>query len=90
MRNGLDLPNFGAIRGMLYQGNSFYDALKLQVTKQMSHGVQVQGAYTWAKSIDTNSATVAGNQFGNSISSLDGSIKKRAVLYPISMLVEPW
>jgi hypothetical protein len=64
-------PNFGAIRGMLYQGNSFYDALELQVIKKMSHGVQVQGAYTWAKSIDTNSATVAGNQFGNSISSLD-------------------
>ena len=64
-------PNFGAIRGMLYQGNSFYDALELQVIKKMSHGVQVQGAFTWAKSIDTNSATVAGDQFGNSISSLD-------------------
>ena len=76
---------------MLYQGNLFYDALELQVIKQMSHGVQVQGAYTWAKSIDTNSGDCSQGislviQSHPSI----GSIKKRAVLYPISMLVEPW
>jgi carboxypeptidase family protein/TonB-dependent receptor-like protein len=64
-------PNFGSMRGMFYQGNSFYDALQLQVTKRMSHGLQLQGAYTWGKSIDTDSATLAGDQFGNSIQSLD-------------------
>jgi hypothetical protein len=64
-------PNFGSIRGMLYQGNSFYNALQLQITKRLSRGVQLQGAYTWGKSIDTNSATLAGDQFGNSIQSLD-------------------
>jgi len=37
----------------------------------MSHGFQVQGTFTWGKSIDTSSATVAGDAFGNSISSLD-------------------
>jgi len=36
----------------------------------MSHGFQVQGAFTWAKSIDTSSASLAGDTFGNSISSL--------------------
>jgi hypothetical protein len=36
----------------------------------MSHGLQVQGAFTWAKSMDTSSASVAGDTFGNSISSL--------------------
>src|SRR5712671_7033064 len=64
-------PNFGSIRGMLYQGNSFYDALELQLSKTMSHGLQLQGVFTWAKSIDTDSATLAGDQFGNSIPSLD-------------------
>src|SRR5439155_905863 len=38
---------------------------------RMSHGFQVQGTYTWSKSIDTSSASVAGDTFGNSISSLD-------------------
>src|SRR5947208_16105870 len=51
-------PNFGRVTGMLWQANSFYNALQMVVTKRMSHGVQVRGAYTWVKSIDTLSATV--------------------------------
>jgi hypothetical protein len=35
----------------------------------MSHGLQIQGSFTWGKSIDTGSSTEAGNQYGNSISS---------------------
>jgi len=35
----------------------------------MSHGFQVQGTFTWGRSIDTSSATVAGDAFGNSIAS---------------------
>ena len=64
-------PNFGSMRAMLYQGMSYYNALQAQVIKNMSHGVRVQGAFTWAKSMDTDSATLAGDQFGNSIQSLD-------------------
>jgi outer membrane receptor protein involved in Fe transport len=63
--------NFGSIRGMFYQGRSYYNALELQLAKRMSHGFQVQGTFTWGKSMDTSSATVAGDAFGNSISSLD-------------------
>src|SRR2546428_3114112 len=55
---------------MFYQGHSQYDALEAQLAKRMSHGFQVQGVFTWSKSIDTSSATVAGDAFGNSISSL--------------------
>jgi outer membrane receptor protein involved in Fe transport len=62
--------NFSSIRGMFYKGRSYYDALELQLAKRMSHGFQMQGTYTWAKSIDTSSATLAGDAFGNSISSL--------------------
>jgi hypothetical protein len=63
-------PNFGSIRGLFYEGHSYYNALETQLSKRMSHGFQMQGAFTWAKNIDTSSASVAGDTFGNSISSL--------------------
>ncbi len=63
-------PNFGSVRGMFYEGHSYYNAFEAQLAKRMSHGFQVQGTYTWSKSIDTSSASVAGDTFGNSISSL--------------------
>src|SRR5487761_224929 len=69
--NGTTLnPNFGDIGATLYEGSSFYDALELGVQKRMSHGLQLQGSFTWGKSIDTGSATSFGDQFSNSISSL--------------------
>jgi carboxypeptidase family protein/TonB-dependent receptor-like protein len=63
-------PNYGSIRGLFYEGHSYYNALETQLAKRMSHGFQVQGNFTWAKSMDTSSASVAGDTFGNSISSL--------------------
>jgi len=63
--------HFGSIRGMFYQGRSYFNALELQLAKRMSRGFQVQGTFTWGKTMDTSSATVAGDAFGNSISSLD-------------------
>jgi hypothetical protein len=62
---------FGSVRGMFYQGRSYFNALELQLAKRMSHGFQMQGTYTWGKSMDTSSATLAGDAFGNSISSLN-------------------
>ena len=63
-------PNYGSVRGIFYEGHSYYNALEAQLAKRMSHGLQVQGTFTWGKSIDTSSASVAGDTFGNSISSL--------------------
>jgi hypothetical protein len=63
-------PNYGSIRGLFYEGHSYYNALEAQLAKRLSHGFQVQGVFTWAKSEDTSSASVAGDTFGNSISSL--------------------
>jgi hypothetical protein len=63
-------PNFGSVRGIFYEGHSYYNALETQLAKRLSHGFQVQGTFTWAKSMDTSSASVAGDTFGNSISSL--------------------
>jgi hypothetical protein len=62
--------NVGAIRFLNWPGSSSYNALQIGVKKQMSHGVQVQGSYTWGKSIDNNSGVVAGDTFGNGIGSL--------------------
>jgi hypothetical protein len=64
-------PKYGSIRGLFYEGHSYYNALEAQLSKRLSHGFQVQGVFTWAKSMDTSSASVAGDTFGNSISSLD-------------------
>lgn len=64
-------PAFGSVRGMFYQGSSYFNALEVQLAKRMSHGFQAQGTFTWGKSMDTSSATVAGDAFGNSISSLN-------------------
>lgn len=63
-------PLVGQIRGIYWGGTSLYDALVAQVTKRMGHGFQLQGSYTWGKSIDTGSASVIGDPFTNSITSL--------------------
>ena len=60
-------PNFGRINGNLWQASSSYHALQAVITKSMSHGIQFHGAYTWSKSIDTLSATVADDAFPNGL-----------------------
>jgi hypothetical protein len=63
-------PQFGRIDVTTWGSNSFYDALQLQVLKVMSHGFQVQGAFTWGKSIDEGSAGSLGDPYDNSISNM--------------------
>ena len=60
-------PNFGRISGNLWQASSSYDALQAVIEKRLIHGVQFHGAYTWGKSIDTLSATVADDAFPNGL-----------------------
>jgi outer membrane receptor protein involved in Fe transport len=62
--------NSGAIRFVDWGGDSFYDGLQLGIQKRMSHGLQVQGSFTWGKSIDNNSGAIAGDTLANSITSL--------------------
>jgi hypothetical protein len=64
-------PNAGTIRPLFWGGTSLYDALQVGIQKKMSHGLQIQGSYTWAKSIDNNSGVLAGDTFSNTISSSD-------------------
>ena len=63
-------PNFGSISGVLPKADSYYHGLEVGIQKAMSHGVELQGSFTWGKSIDTGSANSIGDQFSNSISGL--------------------
>jgi hypothetical protein len=62
-------PNVGDIRAVYWSGTALYDALEIEVSKNMSHGFQVETSYTWGKNIDTGSATTIGDPFVNSITS---------------------
>ena len=59
----------GIIRYIYWGSDSFYDGMNVSIDKRMGHGLQFQVAYTWSKSIDDNSSTVAGDAFGNSLNS---------------------
>ena len=63
-------PNFSGIRSLWWNAGSSYNALVTSVTKRMTHGVQMQGSFTWGKSLDNNSAGVGPDSFQNSIPSL--------------------
>jgi hypothetical protein len=60
-------PNFGRVNATLWQANSFYDAMQVDIAKRASHGFTFHGAYTWGKSVDTLSATEADDAFPNGI-----------------------
>ena len=63
-------PNVGRIDRLAFGADSYYDSLQVGVERKLSHGLQMQSSFTWGKSIDTGSSTIAGDQFSNSPSSL--------------------
>ena len=63
-------PNAGQITRLLWNSSSFYDALQAQVVRRMTKSIQFGAWYTWARSIDTSSASAVGSQFLNSIQNL--------------------
>jgi hypothetical protein len=63
-------PNVGREPTVLFRNSSIYHGMELQVTKRMSRGIQIQGSYTWSKSIDTASGGTVGDNYVNGISSL--------------------
>jgi outer membrane receptor protein involved in Fe transport len=68
--NQINTFNSGAIRSLFWAGDSFYSALEVGVVKKMSHGFQVQGSFTWGKSIDNNSGATNGDTLANAFSSI--------------------
>ncbi len=63
-------PALGRLQMALWDGQYYYDGLNVQVQKTMSHGVQLEGSYTFSKNIDYGSGSVASDPYRNSISSL--------------------
>lgn len=68
--NLLQNTNVARISSTFFNSDAVYHALQMQVVKRLSHGFQVQGSYTWSRSIDTSSGSTDGDQFLNGISSL--------------------
>jgi hypothetical protein len=60
----------GRLQMAIFDGNYFYNGLQAQVKKAMSHGLQVEGSYTWSKNIDDGGGSVVSDPFRNSISTL--------------------
>ena len=53
-------------------GKTWYDSLQTKLTKRLSHGLTMNGTFTWQKSLqvgtDTNAnTTVAGTQYANNV-----------------------
>jgi hypothetical protein len=67
---GLMNPNVGQITTVTWGGDANYNALQAKLTAHVTSRFQAQASYTWGKAIDTGSATVGGDTFSNSISSL--------------------
>lgn len=92
------LPFNAVAHNALYQpfyqtsvGNSNYNSLQVKFTHRLSHGVQLQGAYTWAHALDNSNDPLApaqgnrgfprnsralGEEYGNS----DNDIRHIAVI----------
>jgi hypothetical protein len=60
----------GQVSANTWNAVSSYNGLEAEAIKRLSHGFQIQGSYTFSKSIDTSSSGIAGDTFGNSVSSL--------------------
>jgi hypothetical protein len=60
----------GEIRYIYWNTNSQYNALNVNLNKRMSHGLQFQFSYTWGKSLDASSSTIAGDTFNQGLNSL--------------------
>jgi hypothetical protein len=52
---------------MKWNTSSRYDGLQFNVQKRLSRGFQFGGNYTYSKSMDNDSATIAGDAFSNSV-----------------------
>jgi hypothetical protein len=49
-------PNVANTTSWVSQGTSSYNGLEVDVRRQMSHGLQLRGVYTWASNLDDGSA----------------------------------
>jgi outer membrane receptor protein involved in Fe transport len=60
-------PNFGGIRAQLWNNDAWYEGLQVGVTKKLSHGLQLQGSYSYSKCLDTGSNLSFNDPYQNSL-----------------------
>jgi hypothetical protein len=63
-------PKVGSIRQLTWGDSSVYDSFQTRLQKRFSRGFQVQGSFTWQKSIDGFSSSLFPTQFQNSTTTL--------------------
>ena len=63
-------PSIGRMDTLQWTNDSYFHGLEVQIEKRMSHGLQVQGSYTWSRAIDGGDGSIASDSFVNSIPSL--------------------
>ena len=64
-------PNQGNLRVWENVGNSVYHGLQLSVQKRLSHGLQIDGNYTWSHAIDSGSSWHSGLTTANGFAAGD-------------------
>jgi Carboxypeptidase regulatory-like domain/TonB-dependent Receptor Plug Domain len=64
-------PTMGAAgsKGIFFEGNSYYNSMQVKVDQKLSHGFQIQGSYTWSKSMDNSSSSSSPNSFSLDLAS---------------------
>ncbi len=60
-------PLVGSMRARLWDNEGWYNGLQAGITKNLSHGLQLQGSYTWSKCEDTGSNMAFNDPFQNSL-----------------------
>lgn len=60
-------PNFGRIAATNWLADTWYNALQVNLRKNLTHNLLGQVAYTWSKSIDTGSNAFSTNEFANTV-----------------------
>ena len=79
--------NAGGIRARLWDNEGWYHGLQVGVTKNLSHGLQLQGSYSFSKCEDTGSNMAFNDPFQNSLPDyfyFDHSLTKGLCDYNIS------
>ncbi len=61
----LQNPNWDRMRWRMTDGNSAYNAVRLNLTKRFSHAFQIQTSYTYGKSTDDSSTWTGSSDFGS-------------------------
>jgi hypothetical protein len=62
-------PTWGNVSAVMWQVSSTYNALPVRLQKRLSHGLLLQGSYTWSRSLDTGSNSIL-TAYTNTVSNL--------------------